>query len=243
MPYNPNRSLNILQLARISARKLSSAFYDSRQIYISLVINAGSRIALDQALDSLNAILQGTEQTLVISQSGTSRQYTATFAGPPTVNNPSVGDSGVAAPQGGYYDITLTFECSDSFGYDTVYTPIYNLANQSGGSLTYPYNQGGSADTQAPFIQIQYTGGGLGAGTVVIGNQSTGQAVSITRTWALNDIIQINPQANTVQVNGVDTAFSGAIPFFGLGAQTIYYTDTMTTRLFKIFAYVYNKWV
>jgi hypothetical protein len=239
-PGQGSRTLNIFALARQSAQKVSSAFYQKNTKTICVYIKASTRDALEQALDQLYANIQAQEGSLVVPQSGGVRQYTATYEST-ALNNTQTNTN---SPVGNVADLSLTFELSDSYGYDTNYTVISSgVTALTANAVNTQYTQGGGADTQCPIIQCQYSAitGGVN-GTVTIGNQSTGQSVSITRTWLAGDILIVDTQNNLVQVNGVDVAFTGALPTFGLGLQTLTYNDNLTTRTFKLFAYVYNRW-
>jgi hypothetical protein len=239
-PGTANRTLNIFGIARANSRKVSSAFYDSNKIQIGVYITAASREALEAAMDTLLANLQLIEGTLIIPRSGgTARAYTVTYDAPWTINNTM---DNTDSPASNYADLTLSFQTSDSYGYDQFFTPILGPTAANSSPNSWNYNQGGSADTQVPFLQFYFTGGSLGLGTVTIGNNNSGQQVSITRTWSVGDTLQINSQNNTVQVNGVDVNFTGAIPTFGIGQQTITYSDTFTSRNYQYYFYVYNRW-
>lgn len=238
-PGSASRTLNIFNIARASARKVSSAFYDSNQITLGVYITAASREALEAALDILYANIQLIEGTLIVPRSGsTARAYTATYAGS-TINNTM---SNTDSPASNYVDLTLVFQTSDSYGYDQFFTPMIGPISNNSSPNSWNYNQGGGADIQVPVLQFYFTGGTLGAGTVQIGNNNSGQQVSIIRTWNVGDTLIVNTQLNTVQVNGVDVAFSGALPTFGLGQQTITYSDNFTSRQYQFYSYVYNRW-
>jgi len=238
-PGQGNRVLNIFPLARNSARKVSAGFYQSNKIQIGVYVTAASREALEAALDTLYANLQQLEASLVIPMSGgTARAYTASYVNS-NINNAVPGTD---SPNSGYADLTLIFECSDNYGYDQFFTPMIGPVSSTGSPDNWNYTFKGSADQQLPFLQFYFTGGTLGSGTVVIGNLNSGQQVSITRVWAVGDTLQINAQNNTVQVNGVDVAFTGAIPTFGTGLQTITYSDNFTSRTKQFYSYVYNRW-
>jgi len=237
-PGQSVRTLNIFALARQSARKLVSAFHQKNTLKIGVYITAASRDALEQAMDSLYQNIVSGEGTLLIPRSGFARQYTATFSGW-TINNTM---SNVDSPTSNYVDLTLSFECSDSYGYDQFFTTILHLYGLTSSPNTWNYTQGGSVETQVPIISIYYTGGSVGSGTVVIGNLNNGQSVSITRNWSVGDTLVVNAQNNTIQVNGVDVLFTGAIPTFGLGLQTITYNDTFTSRTYQLYATVYNRY-
>lgn len=234
-PGMAQRTLNIFPIARTNRRKLSSGFYDKNIFNVSIYITRPTRELLDQAIDTLMANIQADEGALVVPMSGGVRQYTATFAGPPKIN---------AGPDGGFIDLTLQFECSESFGYDTNYTLIRQATGLTAASLSTAYTQGGSAREQGPYVEVQYTAAPTGAtnGSVTIGNGT--QSVVITRAaWAQYDLIQVDFRAKTVKVNGSDVDFTGALWENGLGLQVITYADTFSTRTYRTLQYVYNRYV
>lgn len=244
---DPDRTVNLSPLARRNASVVNSAFYQDRTIYISLYINAASRALVDQALDQLMAIIQGVEGQLVLEYSGSVRAYTCTYVDKKK-NNSGVGKANVAPPSGGLTDFTLEFQCSDAFGYDTNYTVIQPSTAYTSGNLTWQYTQGGSAATQVPFFQAQYTALSTNTtDTVTIGNQNTGQQIAVTRAWSVGDLLTIDTKNKTVRVNGVDVPFVGSFPEFQPsivgGVQTFYYLDTFNSRTFNFFSYVYNRYV
>lgn len=246
-PGFATRTLNIFTIARGSLRKLSSAFYESNTITLGIYITASqgqgqqdSRATLQAAMDTLMANIQAQEGTLQIpSSNGIDRTYTATYSTAKINNAMANTDS----PAGDYIDLTLTFEASDSFGYDPYLTPMINTSGITSSPNTWNWTFKGSADTQVPVLSFYFTGGTLGSGTVVVGNQGTGQAVTVTRTWAVGDTLTIDCRNKKVQVNGVDVVFSGAIPEFGLGLQTISYSDNFTSRTYSPYFYVYNRYI
>jgi hypothetical protein len=244
---DPDRTVNMLAVARRNASVVSSAFYQQRIIYISVFINTASRALVDQSLDQLMAILQGIEGQLVFEQSGGVRAFTCTYTDKKK-NNSGVGKANVAPPSGGFTDFTLEFDCSDAFGYDTNYTVIQPSTAYTSGNLAWQYTQGGSAPTQVPFFQARYTALSTNTtDTVTIGNQNTGQQIAITRVWAVNDLLTIDTKNKSVQVNGVDVPFVGSFPEFQPsvvgGVQTFYYLDTFNSRTFSFYSYVYNRYV
>lgn len=104
----------------------------------------------------------------------------------------------------------------------------------------------GSAPIQYPIYTYTLTAvtGGT-AKTVLLGNANTGQQISITRTWANSDVLTVDttPNAISVKVNGVSVPFTGALPVFAPGAQTLDYSDNFTTRTFTISVVYYQRFV
>lgn len=229
-----DRTLSLTALARHNSRKLASSWYQKRSIDVSVYITAPSRALADQALDTLFQNIQAEEGTLTLERSGKVRNYTATFA-----------KLNINEFNGGFVDLTLTFECSDSYGYDTTYTLLGNATGITVANYTSQFTQGGGALWQVPFIQLRYTAvnNGGNPGTIYVGNQTTGQQIVITRTWSANDLVQIDCLNKTVQVNGTDVSFTGAFPEFNTGLQTVYVNDNFSTsRTYNFYMYCYQRW-
>lgn len=233
-PYKqPKRKVTITQIARTNKNKLNSAFYNAKNITVRVCINRRTRDDVEQSIDQLNAILQGLEKDLVLAQSGSVRRYVATYS-----------DCVVRMSGGAYWEADLVFTLSDNFGYDTSYTQIVNNIVFTSSTRNDQYNFGGSADWQCPVISILFSAltGGAGA-SVVIGNAATGQQLTITRTWAAGDYLEIDTLNETVKVNGVEVASTGAFPRFAVGLGNLTYSDTLTTRTGRYNAYYYKRYV
>lgn len=234
-PYKmPKRKLAILDIARSDKAKTNSAFYNQRLITIRVGISRTTRDALETSIDALMKILQGIEKELWLAQAGGARKYICTLQ-----------DAITKESGGAYWEADLVFACSDRFGYDTAYTTIINnLTGITAASRSDQYDFQGSAPWQVPVITIFYSA--LTGGTsknVVIGNASTGQQITINRTWAAGDRLEVDCQNETVKVNGVEVAFTGAFPKFAPGLGNLTYSDTLTTRTFNYNAYYYKRWI
>lgn len=228
----PTRRLSIANIARSDKNKVSSAFYDEKNISVRVGISNQTRQDTEDALDSLMKLLQGLEKDLIIPQSSIARKYTATLS-----------DVVEVLAGGAYWEGVLVFACSDVFGYDTAYTAILAVTGFTSGSRTDQHNFQGSAP-QLPFIGVYYSA--ISGGTnksVVIGNGSSGQQITVTRTWSANDSLEVDCQNETVKVNDVDVAFTGAFPVFAPGVGYLTYSDDFTSRTFNINAYYYKRWI
>lgn len=238
-PYKPpKRNVSMSNLARTSNSKVNSGFYTERFIAVRIEISRSTRELTEQSLDTLMGILQAKDKALILNQSSTRRKYYATFSDA-IIESTTEG--------GSYLQMDLIFACSDKFGYDLGPTTLLSIttpftsANRSDALI---FN--GSAEWQAPVISITYsaiTGGTTKS--VVIGNGSTGQQVTITRTWTAGDTITINPLDETapVRVNNTPVDFSGAILLWNKGIGYWYYNDTFTTRSFTGLITVVNRYV
>lgn len=225
-PYRPpERKLFIEDIIQSDRSKVTADFYTSKTITVKVDITVRTRELLQAALDTLLANIQGVEKQLVVPQGAGNRTYTATYS------------SYVISNEGGsYVELDLLFNCSDKFGYEPNQTLLLNNT-----SITTNYriinlnNISGSAKTQAPIITLTIASVTNGATpTVTIGNPVTGQAVTISRTWVAGDVLVINSQSRTVQVNGTDVAFTGAFPYWINGGAVLNYTDGLTARSMTI---------
>lgn len=240
-PGQSTRTLNRNPIARRNYSKTASAFAQENLFNVSLYIVRPTHELLEAAMDTLYANIQDIEGTLIVPMSGTVRQYTVTYK-TTKINNAITNTN---TPPGGVADLTLQFECSDTFGYDTAYTLITNQSGLTAANVATPYTQGGGAKYQVPFIQAQYTAapGGASSGQVSIGNNATGQIIqTAARPWLQYDLLQVDLQHKSVLVNGSQIDFTGAMFEFGQGLQEITYSDNFSSRTFKWFCYVYNRW-
>lgn len=229
----PRRSLTMVDIARTNKSKNTAGFYTERLITVMVGIGRNTRDLAEQSIDTLNGLIQGLEKDLIVSQAGNARKYTATLQ-----------DAHVVHGGGAYVELNLVFACTDRFGYDTAYVVIFsnNAVTSSGRSDNYTF--GGSAPWQLPVLTYYYSAltGGT-AKTVLVGNSATGQQVSITRTWVAGDRLEIDVKNGTVKVNGVEVAWSGALPEFAPGAGTITYSDNLTTRTVNMSGYYYRRYI
>lgn len=232
-PYRaPNRDLAIGKIANTEKSVTSAAFFRDKKINVGVTIGRDTRELFEASLDQLNALLQVREAALVLSYGSATRQWTATMS-----------NVAVSEIYGGYATLNIEFQCSDPIGKDTSSTSLFS-ESLTGANKTHSFTIGGTAYWQQPIITITYSAltGGT-AKNVVIGNAATGQQLTITRDWAAADVLEIDSQAKTVKVNGVEVAFTGAIPEWNPGSGSMDYSDTLTTRTRTISAIYYKRYM
>lgn len=230
----PRRQLNLNEIAQSDKSALSSAYYDERSVAVRVGIGRTTRALVEQSRDSLIAMLQGQEGNLIVPQSGGLRNYISTLQ-----------DAVFRMAGGAYMHIDLIFACSDRFGYDVDSTQLLYAAGSTAKTRSDSVIAAGNAPSQLPFIRIAYTaisGGALT--TVTIGNATTGESMSITRTWAAADVLEIDVLNGTVRVNGVDVEWSGALPSLLPGTNWLTYSDNfVTSRTYNYLVTYYKRWV
>jgi hypothetical protein len=220
--YQPGkRTLSNYGIARTNLNKVNSAFYTDRTLDVRVGITRTTRDLAEQSLDTLLGILQGQEKALIVSESSTRRQYTATML-----------DTPILVGGGAYMEVDLIFYLSDSFGYDLASTLLLQITNYTSSYKSDRLLFSGSANFQAPVITITFTAvGSATSKTVLIGNSGNGQQLTITRTWVAGDVLVINERAtNPVTINGLPVAFTGSIPQWPPGFGFWSYSDNFTSR-------------
>lgn len=217
------RNLSIYDIARANKSKTTASYHTEKNIQIRVNIVASTRALLESYIDSLMGILHDTESTLSISQSGSTREYTATYS-----------DSTLSYQGGSYSEIELNFICSDKFGYETNYTTLLDGVNYSSAQKTNSLVFSGSAPTQVPIISLYYSILNSGDGAYVkIGNSVNGQYITITRNWTSTDELEIDCQNKSVKVNDVEVDFVGAFPEWKTGNGQIFYQDSFLSRQYN----------
>jgi hypothetical protein len=78
---------------------------------------------------------------------------------------------------------------------------------------------GGSA-TPEPVITLKFTGV-TNLSALTLYNKTTGDTVTITRTWVINDTIEFNMTTKTVKVNNTAVDYTSVIPRFALGRNKV----------------------
>lgn len=226
----PAKTAQMYPLAHANGSQIPFVSYPNKVIHVTGFILDTSIAALDTRIDTFKSYQNLVSQNLDIDYNSTTRRYVA------TVNSLSID-----RPNGlNWATFDIEFYCTNPFGKDTSTTTCATGVGVTASPGTYAHTFLGTAPWQQPVITITFTAltGGT-AKTVSVGNLNTGQQVNITRTWVATDVLVIDATTKTVTVNGVAVAYTGAIPEFAPGAQTITYSDNLTTRTYTISG-VYN---
>ncbi len=238
-PYRPPvREITENKIANSDISVTSAANYKDKKLNVAVEIGRNTRELLDDSIDLLLACLQEREAALVLSAGSTTRQWTATFS------NMSFSDA-----QGGHVTIDIEFLAANGIGTDISSTSLFSnsLSGASNNTAFVGGPLGGSVKWQQPVITITLSAlsGGTGA-SVVVGNPSNGQQVTITRNWTAGDVIVIDSRSGLkkVTVNGTEVAFTGSIPEWQRGlAGSMDYSDTLTTRTRAMSGLYYKRYL
>lgn len=236
--HHSSPAFKLTKAAIAHANRTSIMFgdYPDKTIRIDGMLVSTTGIAgMDALEDTFKSYLVGIEKNLDIEHNGSTRRYIAT----PTAIS-------VERPGGlDWARFVVTFFCSLPFGTNTTTTSLTNQTSQTTGSASYPITVGGTFPYQAPIITVTYSAisGGTGK-TVRIGNNDTGQQITITRDWIATDVLEVDVANSMVKVNGIEVEFSGAFPEFAPGSGTLTYSDDFTTsRTYSLVANHYRRFM
>lgn len=201
----------------------------------------GSSIAdCDAQIDNFNSLLLTQNGNLDFDYNGASlsRRYVGTFT-----------NVDVMRPNGlSWANFTAVFTATQPFGQDTSTTTVLSASGRTSNSYQDSLTFAGTAPFQLPTITVTFSAIGSApvVGTVSLGNDSTGQQINVTRTWAATDVLVVDCTLNTntpVTVNGVAVDFTGAFPDFSNTTGTLDYLDTFSSRTFAILVLYYKNYL
>lgn len=215
--------------------------YPAKPITLTGQIIGTSIADCDNQIDTFNSLLSATTpQALCFDYNGGSlnRLYYA------VATNINVVRTGGLA----YAAFTVTFTATNPFGQNTTTTTLKSATGRTLSSYQDSITSAGSAPFQSPVITVTYSAIGSAPviGTVNVGNDATGQQISVTRTWSATDVLVIDSTFSTntpVTVNGVAVDFAGAFPLFFTGSGTLDYSDSFASRTFAISAVYYEAFL
>ena len=231
----PDVTLNILKLAKAPRSSVASALKQQKTITLSGTIVGSSVTDCSNQIKTFKGYLVGAEKTLLVSDGSGDINYTA------TVNKNTITRTNYLT----WAKFSTEFICSTPYGVDTSATTLVSASGRTSASYSDALTVGGNAEWQTPIITITLTAvSGATNQSIIVGNAATGQACSVTRTWAVNDVLVIDVSSLTapVTVNGTPVVFTGALPTFNTGSQVITYNDTFTTRTFNHLVQNFQRW-
>lgn len=214
----PNRQLNIYKLARANKSILTSAEYSSKEVTVRFHLRGCDRGETELVLEDLKSYLRPINQPLIVRQADKDITY----------NDATLNEINYEWFSNKIL-LTLVFTVADPIGYDDTTTSLLNTTVTSS-TLSSAIENQGSFDAE-PVVNLTVTTVTGGASqSLSIKNEETGQGITLTRTWANGDTVEIDSLNKLVTINGTNSDFSGQFPTFPPGTGSLGYTDTFTTR-------------
>lgn len=228
------RNLGVFKRIRRAGALITNDTYEDRVIAVTGNLEQTSVTALEGAIDDFENALSAKYGNLDIDYEGGTRRYIAT---PQRVSFPRDHRGSTWA------EFEVDFLITE-YGKDTASTTLINNVNKTASPATQAMTVDGSAPQQYLIITVtlnSFTGTTMN--TITVGNNETGQAVSVSRQWTAADVLVIDVENQTCKVNGVVVDFSGAFPRFKPGSRTLSYTDDMSARSVNITATYIKRWL
>lgn len=217
----PTINIDSAKLARQPGMKLFNKEYGGRRIDIRGVITRNSRA---DYLTTRSEILRKTEKIEKVLEVPVDFRP-LDFHGV-TLENAIFEDA-----SGGYGAVTLTFTCSDPFAYDRYSTVLVNETSVTSDVATVSYSESIGGDYRTPpYIRLTISALTGGSDKYIKLTNQAGEYIQVTRTWADDDVLVIDAQNHTVQVNGLDVDYSGTFWPLHLDETEVSYEDSLTTR-------------
>lgn len=221
----PDADLAIYRLAHANRSTIVNTNYPAKKITIAGIIKGNSAADIDSRIDTFKGYFRNKDKNLDITYGSGTRRYIATKNGVSIVHGKN----------NHYAQFEVEFVCIIPFGQDTSNSTALNATGRTAANYSDGHTFIGTAPAQQPVFTYTLTAvTGSTSKSVVFGNNATGQQITVTRTWANSDVLEIDVYSKTVKVNGNNVEFTGAFPEFDEGSGTIDYSDNFTTRTFSI---------
>lgn len=205
------QNISLYNLARTNGAVLADKQFATKPIVVTGLIKGTSLSNLETNIDAFNAAMGADSGNLDIFFAGATRRY------PVIAPDFSVSRPARAAL---WAKFSVTFTAID-FGADTTTSHLF-AANAMNQTKTYSLPMTGSAPVQHPIITITISSATLSTqNTITASNPTTGETLSVTRTFVVADVVVINTETEEVTVNGVVVDYDGAFPSYGSGTQSL----------------------
>lgn len=224
----PSRQLSMYKLARANKSVLTSAEYSNKEATISFHLKGCDRGETEEVMETLKSYLRPINSPLIVKRGG--NELTWSDATLNEINYRWFSNKII---------LTLVFVIADPVGFIDTNTTMLVTTVTTSSSSSAVVNEG-SFDAE-PVINVLVTSvtGGTSQ-SMSLKNEETGQGITITRTWANSDTVEIDSTNKTVTINGANSDFSGQFPKFPPGTGSLGYSDTFTSRSVDLTA-VYQK--
>lgn len=207
---SPSRELITYKVPRNDGGRLNGNYYRDRRIKIKGIIQAASRTLLEQAMDTFKRRMHTPEGNLDLKVNGEIRRIPATLQ-----------NSGDMFGERRGFHITYTpfqleFLALDPFFHDMDYTAE---TSENITSLNFGITVENLGTIYArPVITVIFEAA-TSVTAMQFNNLTNEGSMSITRSFAVGDILVIDAENSTVTVNGVEVDYDGLFPRLDYGSN------------------------
>lgn len=217
----PDKDMAIFNLVRSGGAVITDTSYYTKKIVVTGLLKQNTDVLLESAIDTFHSYFIVENKNLDIGYGSGTRRYVCT-ASRVKVDRPVRGAN--------WANFAIEFIATE-YGKDTSTTTLVSASTTTSASATSTLSIGGSAPDQKMRIQITVTAAtGLTNKFIAVENDTTGQLLTVTRTWTVSDVLIIDCDAMTVKVNGTNVDFTGAFPTFASGTHDLILTNDFTSR-------------
>lgn len=219
----PKRKLISNKLARNDKSVLTSAEYESKNITVTGIIGGTDYGDVYSIINTLKSYIQTQNATVQVPRAGaTLEYYNVTLDGMST------------KVMGGSCEFTLQFMAADPIARESTSLQFLQPQHTAVSAVNYSVVNNGTY-LALPYIKVTVSSltGGTGQ-SITVSNDSLGQGIIVTRTWAAGDILEIDSLNKTVYINSQIVAYTGLFPQFNAGTSSLGYIDTFTNRHVRI---------
>lgn len=228
----PSNNIQVDDMAERDGALIVQQRYKSKSFKIEGLLRADSRTAVEQLRDTFITGMSSKNQAFDIDYAGSIRRYLA------SAENIIISDQSIST-----MSFTVNLLCPDGVGWDVGSTALIASSNTTAASALVPITVGGTYKAEPTITVVVNTVTGGTTQTITLGNGETLRSMSVTRTWANGDRLEVNTLQGTVFVNGVAADFRGQLPSFAPGVGTFSYLDSFTTRDTTITASYARRWL
>ena len=216
----PSRDFLTNKIPRADGEFSVGDFWRKKTITLRGIIHKSTSSLLEAKLSAFKKALSVAESNLDIKVDDVIRRYVATWINPNRTFE-----------RRETYDITkipfeIQFDCLEPFGLATSYSAAEFLGKTSL-ALSVTADNDGDIHAKASIGIIFSAASSISK--VNITNNTTGDEIEITRSFAAGEYLKINGETREVEVDGTAVDYSGVFPTLATGANSFTFTLTGTS--------------
>lgn len=228
----PTNNIQADELAERDGALVVKQQYGKKNFTVNGYLRSTTAAGLEVLMDAFKAAIAQKNQPFDIDHAGSIRRYLGSAV------NDIISRSG---PSSAGFSVQLL--SPDGMGWDTDSSSLISSTNVSQSAATIAFTVGGSYKAE-PYIRVTInTATGVTSKTLTLGNSQTLRTVTITRTWANGDVIEMDALKGELLVNGIPTDYRGTLIAFEPGDQGLTWNDEFTTRDATVLATYTKRWL
>lgn len=229
---SPPNDIQADQLPEADGAVVVKQQYTSKTFTVSGKLQVATLAEFRPLLDSFKQAMAVKNQAFDVDEEGTIRRFLC------NAKNVIIARQGPTIA-----GFSVEMLSPDGMGWDLESTSLLDPTGITLSTVQLPVTVGGTYRAE-PVVRVTLnTLTGAGDHTVTISNGSTLRSLSVTRTWANGDLLEIDSLNKTVYVNNAPVEFNGQFPRWDIGPGVIGWLDDLTTRDVTISSSYTKRWL